>query len=177
VKAQPPLVLILMGVAGAGKTTVGRALAAALGWSFHDGDDFHSAENVARMSAGIPLTDADREPWLAAMNTFARREVAAGRSLVLASSALRQSYRDRLGEGLPTRFTYLKADPDTLARRLRGRTDHFMKDAMLASQLATLEEPADALTVDADQPVDDIVAAVLTALDLRLPGQLSPTAP
>ncbi len=161
-----PLAVFVLGVAGAGKSTIGRALAGALDWPFFDGDDFHPPANVALMAAGIALSDADREPWLAAMNAFAREHVGRGRSLVLACSALRRAYRDRLRLGLPAaRFVYLRADAATLRQRLEQRPGHFMKSDMLAGQLATLEEPVDALRVDAGRPVDEIVSEVLSWLE------------
>lgn len=157
--------IIVMGVAGAGKTTVGHALASALGWPFYDGDDFHSLENIARMTAGIPLTDADRAPWLAAMNALLVEHALAGQPLVLACSALRRRYRDALcHDATGTRFVYLKADEATLKERLRERAGHYMKAAMLESQLAALEEPEDALTVDAALPVEQAVAVIINGL-------------
>lgn len=161
-----PIAVFVMGAAGAGKSTIGRSLADALDWPFFDGDDFHPPANVAMMAAGIPLTDADREPWLAAMNYFTREHVGRGRSVVLACSALRRAYRDRLRLGLPTaRFVYLRADAAILRQRLEQRPGHFMKSEMLASQLATLEEPVRALTIDADRPVDEIVSEVVSWLE------------
>ena len=157
--------IIVMGVSGAGKTTVGSALAEALEWEFHDADDFHSAANIAKMTAGLPLTDEDRRPWLAALNEMLRARTAAGQSVVLACSALKQSYRDRLQQGISDpRFVYLDADRATLLERLRDREDHFMPEDLLGSQLATLEEPLDALKVDAGEAVDVIVGRVLDSL-------------
>ena len=165
-----------MGPAGAGKTTVGERLAAALGWRFADADAFHSPENVARMRRGEPLTDADRAPWLAALrahiaDTLARDPRARGDRLVLACSALRRAYRDALVPSeVPlgaVRFVYLHVGRDELARRLAARRGHYMPPALLDSQLATLEEPAPdegVVTVDAERPVDDVVAAVRSVL-------------
>lgn len=160
--------IIVMGVAGAGKTTVGCALASALRWPFYDGDDFHSLKNIARMTAGIPLTDADRAPWLAAMNALLVEHILAGQPLVLACSALRSRYRDELCHDAPgARFVYLRADEATLQQRLQERPGHYMKAAMLESQLAALEEPEDAVIVDARLPVELAVEAVLNGLALR----------
>lgn len=161
-------VLVVMGVAGAGKTTVGHALAARLDVPFHDADDHHDAASVARMRAGHPLTDADRAPWLARLNALIARTLARGDSAVLACSALRRRYRDALvPEGVPrgaVRFVYLRVPRRALEERLTARTDHYMPPTLLDSQLATLEEPAageDALVVEADRPVGVIVDEVL----------------
>lgn len=162
---DPPRSLVIMGVAGAGKTTIGRLLADELAWSFIDGDDFHSPDNRARMAAGIPLTDADRNPWLAALNTFLQDSGRAGRNVVLACSALKRQYRQKLTEGVAGNiYVYLQVDPVTLANRLRNRPDHFMPAGLLSSQLSALEEPDEGLTVDATPPPDQVVAAILNAL-------------
>ncbi len=149
-----------MGVAGSGKSSAGRALARRLGWSFIEGDDFHPPQNVAKMSRGDPLEDADRLPWLDRLCEAAAGELAAGRSAVIACSALKKSYRERLrvGEG-DVQFVYLRGSFDRIAGRLRAREDHFMKEALLASQFDALEEPAagEAFVVDIDPPVDQIV--------------------
>jgi len=155
------VVVVLFGAAGAGKTTVGRALAGALGWRFVDGDDFHSPAASAKMRAGAPLTDADRAPWLAALHQAIAIAVGRREPLVVACSALRARYRERLRGGLPTiRFAYLKADETTLRRRLTERAGHFAGPALITSQLATLEESEDGLTVDATEPPERIVAAI-----------------
>ncbi len=162
-----------MGPAGAGKTTVGRALAAALGWPYHEGDAYHPPENVARMRAGLPLDDAHRAPWLAALAAVVADHVARGEGAVLACSALRQAYRRALvPPGAPpgaVRFVYLHADAALLARRLAGRRGHFFAPALLASQLAALEppaagEPAPVLSLDAARPPAALVADVRAAL-------------
>ena len=163
-----PHVVVVMGVAGAGKTTVGRALAAALGRAFHDADDFHPPANVERMRAGVPLTDADRAPWLAALRDLVARSIAEGTRAVLACSALREAYRAALlPAGAPAgalRFVHLDASPALIERRLRGRRGHFMPSTLAASQFATLEEPRDAIRVDAARPVDEIVGQLRDAL-------------
>lgn len=144
-------VLVVMGVSGAGKSTVGTLLAEQLGWDFEEGDQLHSPENVAKMAAGEPLTDADRKPWLAAVGRWITAELKAGRSGVITCSALRRSYRDVLRSPGVT-FVYLAAPAEELRRRLAGRVGHFMPPALLDSQLATLEPPAGdeaALQVDA----------------------------
>ena len=154
-------VIIVMGVAGSGKTTVGTALAVALGWRFVDADDHHSPASVAKMARGEPLDDADRRPWLDDLRAIIEEALARGDGLVLACSALKASYRARLapaGAGGRVRFVYLAGTPE-LHGRLAQRAGHFMKAAMLDSQLATLEAPADALAVDAALPVAPIVSA------------------
>ena len=156
-----------MGAAGSGKTVVGRALAAELGWPFADADDFHSAANVEKMRRGIGLTDADREPWLAAMHQAIARAAERREHLALACSALKERYRQTLrGDVRGVRFVHLEADEATLARRLRDRQHHFAGPSLLASQLRDLEPPCHALTVDATQPIDRIVAAIRYAFGL-----------
>jgi gluconokinase len=161
------MVIVVMGVAGSGKSTVGRLLARSLGWSFDDGDDFHSAANVAKMAAGTPLTEADRGPWLAALRARIVAALAANADAVVACSALRESHRQllRVDPG-HVRLVYLRGDPRTIAARLLARTGHFMKEDMLASQLAALEEVRDALVVDIDPPPEEIVRQIRVALDL-----------
>ena len=154
------MIVLLMGVSGAGKTTVGTMLAAQLGWEFADGDDYHPAANVEKMRNGIPLTDADREPWLESLRSLIVAWIAAGKSGVLACSALKQAYRDRLMVGASVRVVYLKADRELLRERLLLRRGHYMKEGMLESQIATLEEPADAIVLDARLSVTDTVREI-----------------
>ena len=155
------VVVILIGAAGAGKTTVGKALAAATAWRFVDGDDYHAQDAIAKMRAGTPLTDEDRAPWLVSLHreiaaTLDRRE-----HLVVACSALRDRYRRTLQGSLRrVRFVYLAADEAVLRQRLAERPGHFAGPALLASQLATLEAPADALTIDATRPPEEIAGAI-----------------
>src|SRR5215831_14473015 len=132
-----------MGVAGSGKTTIGTRLSRQFGWEFADADDYHSAGNVAKMRNGIPLTDADRAPWLATLRGMIEEWIRGGKSAVLACSALKEEYRDELRVGREVRFVYLKAAPAVLAERLRAWAAHYMKAGMLESQLETLEEPRD----------------------------------
>ena len=160
-------VVIIMGVAGSGKTTVGAALAAALGWPFVDADDHHSPESVAKMAHGEPLNDGDRWPWLDRLRAIIDDTLAGDGKLVLACSALKASYRARLAgcaAGGQVRFVYLAGTPELLHARLAKRAGHFMKPEMLDSQLSTLEVPGDAITVDAAQPVPDVVAKARAAL-------------
>jgi len=155
------VVVVLIGAAGAGKTTVGKALAATLGWRFVDGDDYHSPASVAKMRAGIPLSDDDRAPWLASLHRMIATAVDRREHLVLACSALRDGYRRSLQGGLhQVRFVHLDADEPALRRRLAERPGHFFGPTLLASQLATLEVPSEALRVDATRPPEEIVAAI-----------------
>jgi gluconokinase len=139
---QSPQVVIVMGVAGSGKTSVGRALATALRSTFAEGDDFHPSANVAKMAGGTPLTDADRWPWLDAIGRWIAAETAANRSAVVACSALKRRYRDRLRLAWsPQRLVYLRVDPEELHRRLATRLEHFFPARLLDSQLQDLEPP------------------------------------
>jgi gluconokinase len=152
-----------MGPAGSGKTTVGRLLAAQLSWEFADGDDFHPPANVAKMSRGIPLTDEDRLPWLQSIHEAMRHWQAQGKSVVVACSALKRSYRDLLGvdsNAKNFKLVYLKGTFDLLLERLHSRAGHYMKEQMLASQLADLEEPSDACTVDISSSPEQIVSEI-----------------
>jgi gluconokinase len=158
-------VIILMGVSGSGKSTVGVRLAQRLKREFAEGDGFHPPANVIKMASGIPLTDEDRVPWLDAIGVWLDAELAAGRRAVLACSALKRAYRERLRRP-GVRFVYLKVPEQELQRRLKRRTGHFMPASLLESQLADLEPPAnehDAITVDAtdlDASVDAIIEAL-----------------
>lgn len=158
------LIAILMGVSGSGKTTVGRLLAADLGWQFYDADDFHSPENIRKMSSGQPLTDADRSAWLDSIADLIASNLEKREPAVIACSALKASYRDRLDLSDQVRFVYLKGDPDIIRRRLEKRSDHFMSAALLSSQFETLEEPENALIVDIDAPPEFIVATIKNGL-------------
>ena len=153
------MIVLLMGVSGAGKTTVGTMLASQLEWEFADGDDYHPAANVEKMRNGIPLTDADRKPWLESLRSLMVTWIAAGKSAVLACSALKQAYRDRLTVGA-VRVVYLKADRELLRERLLLRRGRYMKEGMLESQIETLEEPADAIVLDARLSVTDTVREI-----------------
>src|SRR6185312_8666776 len=141
---QTPCALVLMGVSGSGKSTIGEKLAARLGWPYEDADRFHPAANIAKMSAGHPLTDEDRWPWLDHIGTWIDETTAKGRPGVVTSSALKRAYRDRLLRGRPqVRLIYLDADRDTVARRLTARAGHFFPPELLDSQFGDLEPPAD----------------------------------
>jgi carbohydrate kinase (thermoresistant glucokinase family) len=161
-----------MGVSGCGKSTVGAALARRLGWRFLDADDFHPAANVAKMRAGVPLTDEDRWPWLDRIAGELHALSAAAVDAVLACSALRQAYRDRLGPAAALRFVHLRGDAPTIERRLAARQHRYMPATLLASQFATLEPPAGAVEVDVRDSVAAQVDAVVAALRLATAGPL-----
>lgn len=151
-----------MGVSGSGKTSLGRALAARLGWEFIDADDFHPAGNIVKMESGIPLTDSDREPWLDALHRRLVYSLQSGGHPILACSALRESYRARLLHGLDgIAVIYLKGSYDLIQARMTSRQDHFMRPEMLRSQFEVLEPPADAVVLDVRKPVDELVGIVL----------------
>lgn len=156
-----------MGVTGAGKTTVGRLLAAELGSEFADADNFHPASNVEKMARGIPLTDSDRAPWLAALHAAILRWQAEGKNVVLACSALKREYRDELGVGPQVRLVYLRGSRERIGLRLRARLGHFATEAILDDQFARLEEPKEAITVDVDVAPDEIVRRIQAQLDGR----------
>jgi gluconokinase len=163
------MVVVLMGVTGSGKTTVGKQLAAELGWPFADADDFHPAANKAKMRAGIPLTDDDRWPWLEALRGVIEQALAEGRGAVVACSALKAAYRDVLAGGLAdVRFVLLDGDPEVLRARLARRLHEFMNPALLESQIETLERPSDAITIDIELPVDEQVRRIRAALGAEL---------
>jgi gluconokinase len=160
------VIVIVMGVSGCGKTTVGRALAGRLGCEFLDADDFHPPENVAKMRGGTPLTDADRAGWLARLRAEIEARLASGANAVLACSALRESYRARLRRpGEPVHLAYLRGDFDTIAARLAARAGHYMPPSLLRSQFATLEEPGpEAIVVPVELPPEQAVARILAAI-------------
>jgi gluconokinase len=173
IPAPPPagvqaLVVVMMGVTGAGKTTVGSLLARDLGWSFADADSFHSAANIDKMRAGEPLTEADREPWLAALEAHVARLLDKGECGVLACSALRSEYRERLqrpeasGKG-QVRFVYLQISPEEAHRRLESRKGHFMPPSLVESQFDALEVPHEVLVVDATHTPDELVREIRAA--------------
>ena len=161
------MVIVLLGVSGSGKTTLGKMLAAKLGWPFYEADDFHPAANIAKMSQGLPLTDADRAPWLIALAERIHVCLQAETNAVFTCSGLKQAYRDRLrlkNEGL--QFVFLKGDYALVERRLSARRDHFMPPGLLGSQFAALETPTDALMIDVAQPPEDCVQSIKRGLGL-----------
>jgi gluconokinase len=162
--SPPPKAAILIGVAGSGKTAVGTRLAKQLHFLFLDADDFHPASNIEKMKHGIPLTDEDRGPWLHRLHDELQRQLAAGRSVILACSALKAAYRRILKEGMPQLiFLYLAVDRETIRLRLQSRS-HFFPKELMDSQFASLEKPCDAVWVDARQPIEQVVQQAAQAL-------------
>jgi gluconokinase len=164
------MIVLVTGVAGSGKTTVGTLLASRLGWAFEDGDVLHPPSNIAKMRAGIPLTDTDRWPWLHALAGWIDGRIAAGASAVVACSALKRAYRDLLREGRPqARLVFLAVDREVLAARLAARHGHFFRVSLLDSQFEALEPPEPAegvLTVPADAPPGEVAAQIIGGLGL-----------
>jgi len=160
------MVILVMGVTGSGKTTVGTLLAKKLGWSYLDADDFHSPPHRQKMHLGIALTDEDRVPWLTAIHDELLRRGALHENVVLACSALRQSYRDRLAMNLQVTLVYLRGTAEQLHRNLAARDHHFAGESLVPSQLATLEEPANAIVEDIAQTPEAIIANVCAQLKL-----------
>ena len=175
------MIVILAGVAGSGKSTIGRMLAVQMGWTFEDSDLLHSTADIAKMMSGVPLTDADRWPWLHTVATWIDQQIAAGRGAVLACSALKRSYRDFLRQGRPDlRIALLEVDQATLSARLTGRHGHFFPSKLLQSQLAALEMPTpdeNVLVVPADGTPAAMASKIIDGLGLapRSPG--SPAGP
>jgi gluconokinase len=169
-QVSSPSFLVVMGVSGSGKTTVGRALAERLGWDFFEGDDFHPPANVAKMATGDGLDDNDRAPWLAALHDLIASRLALARPGVLACSALKESYRRTLLGGNPgVEIVYLKGTYGLIRPRMSGRSGHYMKPELLESQFEDLEEPATAMTLDAALPVDSIVEEIIGHMEGRRP--------
>ena len=163
---EQPVALVLMGVSGSGKTVVGTRLAEKLGYEFLDADNFHPPANIEKMKHGIPLTDEDRLPWLQNLHSELKSRLTRGRSVILACSALKESYRTILAENLSqVRFVYLHVDKATLTERLQKRAGHFFPKELLESQLATLEVPHDALVVEENRPLDEVVDSIVKAVE------------
>ncbi len=168
------MIVILMGVTGSGKSTIAAELVRRTGWLFAEGDDYHSAANVAKMKAGIPLTDADREPWLEALHAVLLGWQAQQQSGVMTCSALKENYRETLGASMdPTQFQFvlLEVPRQVLINRLAHRPGHFMNPALLDSQLATLERPKNALEIDANRIPAQTVEEILQRLG-SVPGRV-----
>lgn len=160
-----PEIIVVMGVSGSGKTTIGGLLAERLGWDFFDGDDFHPPENVEKMGRGIPLSDADRRGWLEMLAGIIRSRLEEGKPAVVACSALKRAYRDLLRGGSGrVQFIHLEGSYDLIHSRMAARSGHYMSAGMLASQFATLEVPEDALGVDITPPPGEVVEGIVGAL-------------
>lgn len=163
------MIVIVMGVSGSGKSTIGQLLAASLNWNFSDADDFHPPANIEKMSRGIPLNDADRKPWIERMQRAIDAWLEGDTNAVLACSALKASYRQSLlRDKQRMRLVYLKGSFELISHRLRSRQNHYMKADLLQSQFDTLEEPEEAIFADASQPPEEIVRMIL--LQLRAGG-------
>ena len=160
------MIVLVMGTTGAGKTTVGKLLAQKLIWTFLDADDFHPAANIAKMKEGIPLTDADRVPWLEAIHAELVRQGAASKDCVLACSALKNSYRETIGAGLSMKIVYLKGSYEEMRAHILARHGHFAGEGILAGQFRDLEEPSDAIVVSVRDTPGEIVEEVLKELKL-----------
>ncbi|WP_223641664.1 gluconokinase [Corallococcus sp. EGB] len=168
------MVVIVMGVSGSGKSTVGRELAERLGWTFVDADDLHSVENRRKMASGTPLTDVDRRPWLELLHARMEKALNADEDLVLAFSGLKRLYRERLTvDPARERWVYLHAPASLIRERLQQRLGHFMPASLLDSQLEALEVPDEAFTVDVTPPSGDVVQRIMDGLELKAPGDAS----
>ena len=163
------MIVIVFGVSGAGKTTIGKLLAQELGWRFYEADDFHSQANIEKMRSGIPLTDEDRWPWLENLRQLIKHSLEAGENAVLACSALKRAYRERLGVSDEVRFVFLRGDYALIEKQLRQRRGHFMNPELLRSQFTDLEEPKpdeDVITVELGRTPEEIVEEIKTKLHL-----------
>lgn len=160
------MIIIIMGVAGSGKTTIGSLLARELGWDFYDADDFHSETNRAKMSQGIALTDEDRASWLMSLRELVSQNIAQNTSAILACSALKNSYRNILEVNEQVKFVYLQGTYEQIKARLNERAGHFMSARMLDSQFGTLEEPQNALNVDITNTPQEILTIIRKGLNL-----------
>ncbi|MDJ0736918.1 MAG: gluconokinase [Nostocaceae cyanobacterium] len=161
------MIILLMGVSGTGKTTIGQLLATVLEWKFEDGDDFHPPGNIDKMQGGIPLDDGDRIPWLLTLQKAIKEWLKEDKNVVLACSALKESYRQLLlVDAENIKLVYLQADFETIQKRLQERQNHFMPEKLLKSQFDALEEPNNAISVDVSQPKDVILQTIRESLGI-----------
>jgi gluconokinase len=160
------MIILITGVTGSGKSTIGRLLAAQLQWQFYEGDDFHPSVNTEKLKRGVPLDDEDRLPWLTAIRDTIRAAISRGEDAVIACSALKESYRRMLRVNAEVVLIHLQANPELIEERLRHRTGHFMSPALIQSQFETLEEPEAALQIDADLNPGKIVGLIRNRLSL-----------
>lgn len=159
---MPPTGFLIMGVSGSGKTTVGKALAQKLRWDFFDADDFHPAQNIAKMTNGIPLSDSDRAPWLASLHQLLVSTLRSNHHPILACSALKEKYRAQLLDGLEgIEIIYLRGDYDLIWSRMSARTGHYMRPEMLRSQFAAIEEPTSGFALDISISVEDMIDKIM----------------
>ena len=167
------MIIVIFGVSGAGKTTVGKMLAEQLGWRFLEADDFHLAANIEKMRNGHPLTDEDRWPWLDCLRKQIKQLLSAGQNAVLACSALKRAYRDRLRVGDQVKFVFLRGDYALVEKQLRSRHGHFMNTALLQSQFDHLEQPQsdeNVLTIELGRTPEEIVRRIEANLNLARSG-------
>ncbi len=159
------MIIIIMGVSGSGKSTVGKLLGEKLGWRFYEGDNYHTKSNIQKMQSGIPLDDEDRKPWLLNLRSIIEKSLSANENIILSCSALKESYRKILQINDEVKFVYLKGSLDTIKRRMNQRQNHFMKTNLLQSQFDALEEPALSLVVDVNNPPEEIIEIILKKIN------------
>ena len=160
------MIIILMGVSGSGKTTIGRLLARDLDWDFYDADDYHPPDNIAKMASGIPLTDEDRQPWLQSIQDLIIDLIQQNKHAIIACSALKEIYRNKLHVKHIVQFVYLLGSFELIKERLTSRQRHFMTTDLLSSQFAALEEPQDVLAINVSAKPEEIVSAIRTAFEI-----------
>ena len=162
------MVIVIMGVSGSGKTTIGKKISKSLGWKFYEGDDYHPQKNVEKMSNGIPLNDEDRKPWLQNLSRIIAEMINEKENAVITCSALKKIYRNIIKINDEVKFVYLKSSYDLIKKRMKQRNNHFMKADMLASQFEALEEPEDAISVSIDKSEEQILKEIYKQLKLNI---------